>query len=536
MIASIYALICAVCLMGLSNSELRAGTVRLDNRDTLDQLSYDAFSRKLLAFDHKDFRAYFHRDLQENGPIFIFFGGAKVQVERYNILARKLISDIPGSAFLIPKFAGLMANPIQAKAKVRIMLDQLKELGWENPKDQSFLLAHSQGGIMAHSIAEPLGLRGLILLGSYLPRTAIMGSQYKASTYPLPILTLGTELDGLTGINFMAREYEDVLSRQKENPNSYSHEVWVLPGLNHMHFADGGYLDNDIPSDISLDEGHQSIIEAITTFTRLNMPDAYIELRSDLKGIAERLRQQTKVVIAPILAAKQLDHKVCELSQRRIASSLGRQMDISSLVIQTLQVDNFFSFVIDKSKIQELAAGPINDGGDKELVDRFIYAPYYVETPPNITDISLFEQLAPATIACKMRNSQSVYESFFAAQKEQVVKKPDNFDTINCVDLNRQIIADTINLLTEQQRIRLDERIDLDEAIQFELVSLPSGIQWLSSFFGFSEVQKGQWLLRTQQLRTALDTKPAAFAGAHYCKVIAPSRFMNWLLIESVSY
>lgn len=486
------------------------------------QLTNDPYHPSIFVYDHSDFRGYFHKDMAASGPIFIFFGGAQVQVERYNILARRLIADYPGSAFVIPKFAGLMANPIQAKGKVRVILEALKALGRKDPAGKSFLMAHSQGGVMAHSLVEPLNLRGLILLGSYLPRTKMMASRYDVSNFPRPILTLGAELDGLTGVHFMAREYKDSIAWQNQNPDSYRHEVWVLPDLNHMHFADGGYLASDIPSDVRLEEGHVAIISAITTFTRLNMPDAYMSSRFDMKVLADQFRRKTKEILEPIFAAQQLDHTVCEQSQRRIALSLGERLDMDAISIDAHRVDNFFSFVLDKASI-------IDNGR--------VYIPYYVESPPNLTDVSLFEQLAPATVACKMRNTESLYAHFSISSEPA---HGEDFlateNSITCVELNKALMNDTINLLNDSQKVRLEARVSLDDAISFELAELPSGIQWLSGFFKFAKQEDNKWVLRTQQLRTALDTKPAAFAGAHYCKLIAPSRFMNWLLMESMSY
>ena len=459
---------------------------------------------------HKAFDVYYTDEMNaDNGTILAFFGGANVDARRYEEISYALLNKFPSGVIVVPKFFADMPNPLQAKSRMQGVFDVLSKLGWQNPHAKAYLLGHSQGGMMAYNLVETFDLKGLILLGSYLPRTLGLASPFRLDQFPKPILTLGGELDGLTGIHYMAREFLDAKRYQQgADSDDYSHEVWVLPAINHMQFVDGGYLKGDLISDLPLDLAHESISDAIYTFISLQK-----EKRSDaVIPAADQLRHNTEILLAPIYQARVLDQNLCFDAQHLIS---GVEQDASARVfVEPVKFNNFFSFVASKAKISDDQQGP------KAII------PYYEEMVVNLTDVSLFQSLAPETIACKMRSRESIFDALdFSYDEGDGLNDPD------CALVNQALVEKTLALLSPEQRQRLSRK---GVSLSYELEEQKSGITWLSSFFKFQKVDTNSWVIKTQQLKTKLNTKPSAFAGAHYCKLMPASRLMHWALVSAL--
>ena len=150
--------------------------------------------------------------------LLVVFPGAYVPSEKYTDLAKQIVATSNGSiGVFIPHFTANFANPLQAGPAVQEAIDYVSKQGVAKAASRVFIAGHSQGGIAANDMPLSYHLGGLILLGSYLPHTAVIGKQLK--TYSAPVLTLGGELDGLTGINYLAREYATMADLQSSNAN-----------------------------------------------------------------------------------------------------------------------------------------------------------------------------------------------------------------------------------------------------------------------------------------------------------------------------
>jgi hypothetical protein len=459
---------------------------------------------------HKAFDVYYTDEMDaDNGTILTFFGGANVDVKRYEDLSYALLNKFPSGVVVVAKFFADMPNPLQAKSRMTILLEALQELGWQKPHTKAYVLGHSQGGMMAYNLVEAFDLQGLILLGSYLPRTLGLASPFRLDEFPKPILTLGGELDGLTGIHYMAREFEDAKRYQQgAAPDDYSHEVWVLPSINHMQFVDGGHLKGDLLSDLSIDLAHEAISDAIYTFISLQKEKSL----DALNLAADQLRHGSEYLLAPIYQARALDENLCLDAQHLIS---GIEPDAPARVfVEPVKIDNFFSFIASKAKISDDQKEP------KAVI------PYYVERLANVTDVSSLQSLAPESIACKMRSRESIFDALDFNYDEG-----DEQNDLDCARVNQALAERTLALLSPEQRQRLSRK---GVSLSYELEEQASGITWLSSFFKFQKVDANSWVIRAQQLKTRLNTKPSAFAGAHYCKLMPASRLIHWALVSAL--
>ena len=59
------------------------------------------------------------------------------------------------------------------------------------------------------------------------------------------------------------------------------------------------------------------------------------------------------------------------------------------------------------------------------------------------------------------------------------------------------------------------------------------GDQWVSHLLKFSKLDQ-KWAIDTASLRTPAKINPDVTDGVFYCKVVAPSRVMEWLLLDSL--
>ena len=119
----------------------------------------------------------------------------------------------------------------------------------------------------------------------------------------------------------------------------------------------------------------------------------------------------------------------------------------------------------------------------------------------------------------------------------------------NCAELNAKVVLDTLATLTPVQRARFAAKYgDFaawtqlstpgDEANLVQLGPLlirsekvASGPRWVMGAFRFGQAAAGSWRIDTTQLITGTEVLIPRFAGANYCKVMAPMRVIEWATV-----
>ena len=447
--------------------------------------------------DNRNFTSY----LQErNGPVVMIFPGAGIEARRYGALAEALIQQSPSVNVMVAKFTGNYANPLEGRSRVDAMLQHLAARGWRDPAAAAFLAGHSLGGIFAPSLVNDLKLGGLILMGAYLQKSSIGGSPFTVASFPRPILVLNGDLDGRVELWHQSREFRSYKAWAATHPEDFSHLVVTLMGVNHTEFADGHVMKDDIKAELPLSEAHKNIAEIVTLFTRANTKKDLSA--SEVSTLNDRL-QWTSDTLNPVEDVERLSSSLCASAQQEIS---GLQADEWQKVKVESKSHSFFpSFVLDKSKISH-TSGVMN-----------LYVPYYVETPPNPFDISGNELGQPITVACKMRSRESVLKTF---ELEASTSEP------TCAELNQRVLDTVFDRLSFVQKLRF---AGSGVSAEHRVVALGTGIQWISKSFRLTKLaEPNQWIFEIPELKTSVDFKPQAFAGAHYCKLIAPERALQW--------
>lgn len=451
----------------------------------------------------------------------VLFPGALVESGKYVEMAKAIVEQADGdvSVFIADRFANV-TNPIEARGRVQAVINIMARRGEEDVRSRIFLAGHSQGGIGVYGLPVSMDLGGLILLGSYIPRTILVGQTL--ADYKKPVLTLGGEFDGLTGINYLAREAQSAQALAEANDGiPLLKPVILLPGVNHMQFADGSAAEGDLPAEVDTEAAHQAIAQRVVNFLDIHAPAS--TRGSEAAVTAQRADVQTTLgMIRPYLATSGVEGAWCQRAQVR-ASALEAgafdRIDFDTRIYTG--VVGKAQFVMDKAKVQK-------DG------DRYqLHLPVFVQESPGPLDISKDHALSPESMWCKMRTQEALISETAAVASAEAAP--------GCAELNKWVIEETLGMLDSRSRARLEARYgavadwqtavgtDRVEYGPFVITSSQKGTgqAWVAGEFSVKPTEGG-WEIGTVELKTGLDTWVPSFAGAHYCKLVTPGRIVEW--------
>lgn len=455
----------------------------------------------------------------------VFFPGALLPSEKYVDIASKIVerSGDTLTVFLANRFANV-TNPIEARVRIQTVVNQMERQFGDEARARVFVAGHSEGAIASINLPVSMDLGGMILLAAYVPRTIGIGQSL--ADYRKPVLTLGGELDGLTGINYLAREAQTVqVVAETDAVEAGNKPVIILPGVNHMQFADGSPLSGDMVAEVDTPTAHAEIADRMVSFIEMQTP-VYVSSKERAK---RQLRQDVVATLGMIKAytlTNDVETSWCELAQKRVAGlppEAFAAIDFDTKAYYGLLGKG--QFVLDKAKLTA-------DG------DRFkLHLPVFVNQRPGPLDVSKDHALSPDSMWCKMRTAEALSAD---------TQLPSSSDTVaSCAELNRWVIEQSLALLAPQARARIEdvygqiaawstvtsfesgrERVEYGPFV-INSVSASTGQGWVLGHFGFSGTRVG-WQLDTVELKTGLDTWLPQFSGANYCKLVTPGRVVEW--------
>ena len=460
----------------------------------------------------------------------VLVAGAFIKPTGYEDLAKAIVSNSNQEiAVFIPHFFGDFAIPGRSGKKIDAAIGYLAQRGIASPSLRVFAAGHSHGGMAVNDTPVSHDLGGLILLASYLPHSAV--SSQTIANFPKPVLMLGGELDGLTGINYVARDALTVAAMARTDVNIVTEKpVVLLRGVTHRQFADGSADDADsIPPEVSLVHAHDAMAKVIVDFiasrgalTGFNQAAGKSHVKAEVAA--------TTNLLEPYRLAQVTEDMTCAEAQRAA-------VELDAPGWDAIRIESKFYhhgpsdalFILDKSSISKAAQG------------FKLHLPVLIDSAIDMTDISKNNYLAPRALFCKMRTASKI-----AAETGLTATKPD----LNCAELNQRVIASTLATITDAaQRARFSAKYgdpetwalealsdDASDQVQYGPITIRSekkatGQSWIRSRFGFASITASSWQLTTGDLITADDVKIALFAGAHYCKILPPARIVEWATI-----
>jgi pimeloyl-ACP methyl ester carboxylesterase len=194
---------------------------------------------------------------------FMFLPGGLVDPHAYLTLMQKVAGDsIP---VVIPKFSANLG--ILELSKYRSLMNKYPDIGtW-------YIGGHSLGGIVALNAIknDPERFMGLILLGVY------PSESFAISDWDKNVLSIYAENDQLStveeienGVSLLppANFITDIDALDTLNSALPQTIYYYIQGGNHSQFGDYGSQEGDGIAQISREEQHQQVYDAIMTFIR----------------------------------------------------------------------------------------------------------------------------------------------------------------------------------------------------------------------------------------------------------------------------
>ena len=475
--------------------------------------------------------------------ILVLFPGAFINPERYQGLAEALVDASHGQIEVaVAQFSGGFANPIQATGRIDQAMALMAKQGYSDVAARTFVGGHSAGGIAGHPAVTSKKLGGLVLLGSYLPHSAVFGASL--TTYERPVLTLGGELDGLTGVNYLARDSRALdLLAERDSAVVATKPVIVIRGSSHMQFADGGLLEGDFKPEKDINLTHSEAADIIRNFIAANSMSFAPSVRESAAASLVAQVAATKLLLRPLLAAWNETESVCKNSQMLVAplaSGGWNQLGIVTRVYD--RQSQILRFIADKSAVRSVKPGT------ESALTHQIEIPVYVENPPDPLDVSSDHYLASPVLACKMRTLPSIAKETGLTPRTDAAKA--------CAELNVIAIREALALLDGTPfKDRLTQKFGDPDTwtveheptgetvdswrygpITVRSESKSSGQGWVAGKFAWTKTSSVSWELDTVELITGTDIFFKPFAGAHYCKIIAPLKVVEWATLIGLKH
>jgi len=173
-----------------------------------------------------------------------------------------------------------------------------------------FIAGHSLGGICAQRLAiayPPSEYHAAIVMGSYTEAKSGPGS---TAEFPIPILTVGAELDGGLGrpamIDVRLQGSDSAATNKTQNPTGDASwqlkqkPVVILPHIDHSSFCPGFQVPGDVyPAEATQEEAMRVISTTVSAFLALQTNQPPATQTTALATLSEKL-VWTRKLLAPL--------------------------------------------------------------------------------------------------------------------------------------------------------------------------------------------------------------------------------------------
>ncbi|BFZ04862.1 hypothetical protein BsWGS_07901 [Bradybaena similaris] len=391
-------------------------------------------------------------------------------------------------------------------------MTELESAGMTESAD-IFLAAHGHPGQVAADYAQavPSTLRGLILLGTFLPK------RFSLDLFPLPVLTLVGEVDGVVRITRLAQMLRSVVTAQESEPSLVTHSpVVVLEGANHDVFILGELppwlhnIDIEAQVDKNVSMTTASNLTAIFIANVLQKPMGLADAEQVFKATFEYAVNVTEPITSLMeMTQDNLKSYWVKSAQKWLSGLEGKhstQLEVDSYIVSdrvplppALVKEHGINYVITFSDINH---GQQN--GDSEDSDS--------EANPQ----------APEEIAARMVGPERIHEYL---QDTTIARN------YTCRDLNYASFMTAYHTASEAARIRYDNH---HRGVIFEPdIVTDSEVLWETTRLKLETVSR---VLHVTSIsyKTANDLSLSQYAGLFFCKLLPPDRALEWIYVDSL--
>ena len=358
-------------------------------------------------------------------------------------------------------------------------------------------------GYYLRDYASDSRLKALVLMGSTITRTTSLRD------FPIPLLTLAAELDGVTRITRIAVEYEKLTHNTTGFfTGLYRTPVIYIEGANHAQFASGELRPRlksaDLKADISDKQAHREIGKYFNAFltATFSSNDSQIDEALDQLSVAF-LRSVKK--FQPFLDVRNLDTDGKEsmwtlLAQEYFAEEYGGRVAVSNKILQNpwfFGKEPTISFNDDHMIIGTIALIHARDRTDFRKLLR--------------------GKESPIEINMKLVSKDAIWKALGSQNDTSLRSEPNT-----CKSLNRLALILALSSSSEEARERYFSRgrpiiLENDAMRGFNTLWAPTSLQTWED--------EGGLHVRAIALVTSND---------HYCKVMSPYRAMEWVNVDSL--
>ncbi|XP_064603039.1 uncharacterized protein LOC135468619 isoform X2 [Liolophura sinensis] len=408
-------------------------------------------------------------------------------------------------------FENQVPNLLEIGSGFEKMLRRMYELGLAQHA-AVMVAGHGYGGATLSDYVDlnPDMFKALILFSHAPPR------YQKMTDFTVPTLFMSGDLDGVMTIFTAAQLFQRVVQQSEFAPDLlYDTPVVTLEGVNHTHYFSGKIPDNftytDIEGDISYPAAWGNISRYVVAFmiTQAQAPAAEVPAA---KALLQAAFSDNQDRMGKIWAVQEMDQN---------DDGHSPWVEESQVNFVGLQGKDQSRLRVSSDVVSEVELPPVKPKA--ALNGSVLMVETYVEvSPPRGLD-KVNASFTPTQLQAKMKSKDAVL-----AMLPNVTAQTKN---LTCENLNMMCFQTAKSMASDIAQRRFIAR---GRKLQTEPdIEARTGVQWLTKQLLLNYTPSGL-NVTSYSLLTPTNFFIRAFAGMHYCKLLAPSRALEWIYVDSL--
>ncbi|XP_033727396.1 uncharacterized protein LOC117316744 [Pecten maximus] len=417
-------------------------------------------------------------------------------------------SDLKVWVALLDGFFGNLVNPLQIGGAVNKAKGELLKRGAK----LIFLAGHSLGGQITanYVLNHHRGLSGALLFASYLSRND------DPTSYPVPVLTLSGDLDGLVRLTRIEESYQTLVAYVQRNKSAmYTTPVITMEGVNHGQFASGTMpsevLAYDLEPEVTNATAYSLIAKYTNAFMAANIQTADSSVIADGRKTLLEGYTKTGYIMAPLTNMKSVSTNPLHVSRWT--------SEAQSVLIGLRDTSNVR--IINKVVSENQLPRSVPDMTYKDgLLTITTYTQVSMQLNP--LDVSTF-YMSPAQLQAEMKSRDAV-KVFLP--NETYMENNESCNSINQAALQYalgQSSALAVSRFGKKGRPVIAEQD----------VVTPSAQTWLLQELLYDDDVDGVHVT-SESFHVPYKSSQASTSGLYYCKLLAPYRAMEWIYVDGL--